>query len=52
MMILTYFNPFHPDLKQREKINLNFYFDTSLCCFKWFHEVPKGRKGRVYGFCI
>ena len=28
----VYINPSHPDLRRREKINLNFYFHTSLWC--------------------
>ena len=36
------FNPSRPDPGKREKINLNFYFHTSLWCIKKFYE---GRKG-------
>ena len=32
------FNPSHPDPGQRKKINLNFYFHTSLWCLKRFYE--------------
>ena len=32
------FNPLHPNPGQREKINLNFFFHTSLCCLKRFYE--------------
>ena len=32
------FNTFCAVLEQREKINLNFYFRTSLCCLKGFHK--------------
>ena len=35
-------NPFHPDPGRREKINLNFYFHTSLWCLKGFYEGLKG----------
>ena len=31
-------NPPRPDPKQRGKINLNFYFHTSLWCLKRFYE--------------
>ena len=31
-------NPSHPNPGQREKINLNFYFHTSLRYLKWFCE--------------
>ena len=30
--------PSRPDPGQREKINLNFYFNTSLWCLKRFYE--------------
>ena len=32
------FNPSHPNLGRREKINLNYYFHTSLWCLKLFYE--------------
>ena len=32
------FNPSHPNPRQKEKINLNFYFHTSLWCLKRFLE--------------
>ena len=35
-------NPSRPDPGQREKINLNFYFYTSLWCLKMFYEGLKG----------
>ena len=31
-------NPSRPDHGRREKINLNFYFHTSLWCLKRFYE--------------
>ena len=43
--ILEYFisfNPFCPDPRRRAKINLNFYFHTSLWCLKRFYEGLKG----------
>ena len=36
------FNPSHPNLRQREKINLNFYFHTALWWLKRFYEGLKG----------
>ena len=36
--IFENFNPSRPDPGQREKINLNFYFHTSLWCLKRFYE--------------
>ena len=36
------FNPSRPDPGRTEKINLNFYFHTSLWCFKRFYEGLKG----------
>ena len=37
------FNPSRPDPEEirREKINLNFYFHTSLLCLKRFYEGLK-----------
>ena len=35
-------NPSRPNPRQREKINLNFYFHTSLWCLKRFYERLKG----------
>ena len=35
---LPVFNPSRPDFGRGEKINLNFYFHTSLWCFKRFYE--------------
>ena len=35
-------DPSRPDPGQREKINLNFYFHTSLWCLKRFCEGLKG----------
>ena len=34
MCLPSLFNPFDP--RRREKINLNFYFHSSLCCLKRF----------------
>ena len=34
--------PSRPDPGWREKINLNFYFLTSLRCPKRFYEGPEG----------
>ena len=36
------FNRSHPNPGRREKINLNFYFQTSLWCLKRFYEGLKG----------
>ena len=41
-------NPSRPDLGQREKNNLNFYFHPSLWCLKRFYE---GLKGLHKTFC-
>ena len=38
-------NPCRPDPRRREKINLNFYFQTSLGYLKWFYEGLKCLKG-------
>ena len=38
MIELLHLNPSRPDPGQREKINLNFYFHTSLWCLKRFYE--------------
>ena len=38
MKELSYLNPPRPDPGRREKINLNFYFHTSLWCLKRFYE--------------
>ena len=35
------FNPSRPDPRRREKINLSFYFHTSLWCLKRFYEGLK-----------
>ena len=35
------FNPSRPDPGQREKLNLNFYFHTSLWCLKRLYEGLK-----------
>ena len=35
-------NPYRLDPERREKINLNFYFRTSLWCHKRFYEGLKG----------
>ena len=37
----SYFNPSRPDPRRREKINLYFYFHTSLWCLKRFYEDHK-----------
>ena len=38
------FNPSRPSPGQREKMNLNFCFHTSLWCLKRFYESLKGLK--------
>ena len=38
-------NPSTPEIGRKEKINLNFYFQTSLWCLKRFYEGLKGLKG-------
>ena len=40
--VIQLINPFRPDHRRREKINLNFYFHTSLWCLKRFYEGLKG----------
>ena len=35
-------NSSRPDTEWREKIKLNFYFHSSLCCLKRFYEGLKG----------
>ena len=35
------FNSSRPNLGRREKIKLNFYFHTSLRCFRRFYEGLK-----------
>ena len=35
---MTVINPSRPDPGRKEKINLNFYFETSSRCFKRFYE--------------
>ena len=42
-------NPFRPNPGRREKINLNFYFHTSLWCLKWFYEDLKGLLKTFWG---
>ena len=37
-----FLNPSLPDPWRTEKINLNFYFHTSLWYLKKFYEGPKG----------
>ena len=37
MIELLHLNPSRPDPGQREKLNLNFYFHTSLWCLKRFY---------------
>ena len=39
---LIYVNPLRPNPGQREKIELIFYFHTSLWCLKRFYEGLKG----------
>ena len=39
--IILNVNPFRPDPGRREKINLNFYFHTSLWGLKRFYEGLK-----------
>ena len=39
-MLLQDFNPSRPDPGRREKINLNFYFHTSLWCLRKFYKGP------------
>ena len=43
LLIISFsaFNPSHPDPGRREKINIYFYFHTSLWCWKRFYEVMK-----------
>ena len=36
-------NPFCPNPGRKEKINLNFYFQTFLWCLKRFYEGLEGR---------
>ena len=38
----TNFYPSHPDHGRIEKINLNFFFHSSLLYLKWFYEGLKG----------
>ena len=45
---MVWINPSCPDTERREKINLNFYFPTSLHCLERFHE---GLKGLHNTFC-
>ena len=45
---LNSLNPSRLDLGCRKKININFYFHTSLWCLKWFY---KGLKGRHKIYC-
>ena len=42
-------NPSRPDPGRREKINLNYYFHTSLWCFKRFYEGLKGLHKTFWG---
>ena len=42
MLALRKVNPCRPNPGRREKINLNFYFHTSLWCLKRFYEGLKG----------
>ena len=41
-------NPSRPNPGPREKIKLNFYFDTYLWCLKRFYEGLKGLKELVF----
>ena len=41
IVIKVFVNKFRPGPGQRQKINLNFYFHTSLWCFNRFHEGLK-----------
>ena len=40
--VCTIFNAYRTNPEQKEKNNLNFYFHTSLWCFKRFYEGLKG----------
>ena len=40
-------NPSRLNPGRREKINLNFYFHTSLWCLKRFYEGPEAPQGSV-----
>ena len=40
--IFSFINPSPPDPGREKKINLNFYFHTSLWCFKRFYKGLKG----------
>ena len=42
-------NPSLPHPGRREKINLNFYFHTSLWCLKKFFESLKGHHKTFWG---
>ena len=42
-LLHLFFNPSRHDPGEREKINLNFYFQTSLYCIKRFYAGLKGR---------
>ena len=42
-------NPSRPDPRQREKINLNFQFHTSLPCLRRFDEVLNGLHKTFWG---
>ena len=44
-VLLVYIIPSRPNPGGREKIKLNFYFQTSLWCLKTFYEGLKRLKG-------
>ena len=43
------FNPSRPNPGQKEKINLSFYFHTSLWCLKRFYKGHKGLHKTFWG---
>ena len=49
MIWSLHFNPSHPNHERREKIKLNFYFDTSLWCLLFQYNFQKctGHKGLI-----
>ena len=50
IMELLSLNPSHPDPGRRGKINLNFYFHTSLCSSKGFMKALKVLKALIKPF--
>ena len=46
---LLQLNPSRPNAGRREKINLNFYFRTSLWCLKSFYEGLQGLHKTFWG---